>query len=333
MRNAAVTAIVDPPEKPTSKPETAAPDVPASVTDIDPGDVESYGDEQARVARAVESVFTKLADGSELTDSELAILRRAGPQIVPRDGGRSARAFERWKTTETARILKVRKLQSQAGTGSDRQAASDAATKAETAFASRSAEIDAAISQLQAERSKLQQTADVARAESDRRQVALRRLREKSVLPAYVYDRLRQAENRWSSGDGHSLETKRNRLKVLTGLAALDVSERRMVPGGYSGGKGLQTVQGYVEGCPAFGSTPDERLRSMGMLQQVERPPHGTITEVVPDGLDRAKWSAYLSGPVASEIETLRAEIARLEIKEVEHNSASAKLSNFYVPD
>lgn len=332
----APTAVVDPPEKPLTskrKPESAtSPNVPASSLDMAADDLESIGQEARWLARAAESIFCKLADGDELSDDELSVLRRTGPQVVPRDGGRSARAFERWKHAETSRILVVRKLQSKAGTGEDRQAASDAAEKAESKLTARSAEIAETVAKLEAERAELEQSAVKARADSDRRQTALSKLREKSVLPTYVADRIQQCKRRWSPDNGHRLESARQRLAVLAGLSALDVSERKMVLGGYSGGRDLDTVRSYVENCRALGHDPNSRLRSFGLLHETERPPYGRIVKVTPDGLSRAKWSAYLGGPVASEIETLHKQITALKVEETKHQEALAALGDHYVP-
>ncbi|NLF07632.1 MAG: hypothetical protein GX594_06590, partial [Pirellulaceae bacterium] len=242
------------------------------------------------------------------------------------------RAYERWVHTETARIKKVRKLQSAAGTSAEREAASSAAQKAEATLTTRSAEIAEIISKLETERAELQSAADAARDENEKRQTAVAKLREKSILPAYVADRLQQCKRRWADGDGHRIEVVRQRLAVLESLGRLDVSERRSTPGGPVGGEGLEVVQSFIEGLIEFGPDSNARLRAFGMLHESERPPYGMIVEVTPDGLNRAKWSAYLAGPVAAEIQTLRAEIARLEKLEVAHNSASAKLTDFYVP-
>ncbi len=128
------------------------------------------------------------------------------------------------------------------------------------------------------------------------------------------------------------MEAARNRLSVLEGLAALDVSQRKMVPGGYSGGKDLATVASYVEGLADFGPDPYSRLRAFGLLRETTRPPYGSQIEVTPDSLDRLAWKAYLDGPVAAEIEKLRREIARLETAETEHFKTMATMVDYYVP-
>jgi len=139
-----------PPGDPT--PVAVAPEAKGvSASNLTDETLKNIGEESAWLARAAESVFCKLADGGQLSDDELTVLRRVGPRVVPRDNGRSARAFERWKNSEANRIHTVRKLQGTAGSSAERQAASDAAEQAEAKLSKRSAEIDAELRRLEAE--------------------------------------------------------------------------------------------------------------------------------------------------------------------------------------
>jgi hypothetical protein len=310
----------------------AEPPRPAGNLDMDVDDMEAIAQEAVWLSRAAEVIFTKMADDTDLSDAELAMLRHAGPAIVPGDGGRSERAFARWCRRQTERIKSVRKLQGMAGTSVERRAASEAAENAEARLNARSAEIADTIAKLQTERAELEQAAVKARTDSDHRQAALAKLREKSILPAYIVDRLNQCKRKWKQGKGRELEVKRNRLAILEGLTSLDISERRRTLAGIEGGRDLEKIRGHIEGNPDFGSTETNRLESFGMVHRVVSPPHGETIEMRIDNLDRQKWQAYLDGPVVAEIESLRKEITALEVEEVEHFAAMATLCDFYVP-
>ncbi len=139
--------------------------------------------------KALDGVFARLFDEDrQPTPEESAILRRWGPH--------SRHDFDRWFERGIGRLRGIRKLQSRAGSGADRERAKDEAGAAEAKLASERPQIERQIAELQTRIQEFEDIAAERQAKHDTYVQAVGALGADHMLPVFIRDAVKAAKRR-----------------------------------------------------------------------------------------------------------------------------------------
>lgn len=274
---------------------------------------QELAEQNLRERRALEDVFSFLAQGGELDAARLALLRRWGPRT---DNWEGRKAYTKWLEKEVNRVKNVRELQAKAGSGDDRQQADAEATAAEDELSRQRPEIEAEIRALQARLSSLETTATRLRSASDARKAAVNELQQHRVLPTFIQDDLKLATDRANRDWRAELSKARSRASALRGVIAIDPDAR----------ENRDMLRLHIEAIPGSNSTGN---LTRFYYTDSHRSAGGTHLEL--QKLRREVWDEYIDG-LRRELATVDATIAKLEPMEAQAAAEVEKFKNYYVP-
>lgn len=287
---------------------------PATVeTTREPGDDpdfdEAYAQQMLKERKTLESIFNLLAEGRQPNAAQLAVLRKWGPRDKPE--------FDKWTRKESTRCANVKQLQQQAGSGIDRQQAQAEAEKAESELARQAPQIQAEIDALRTRLARLENEARRLRSASDARQAAVAELQQPRILPAFVQDDLRLANDRQNRDWKADLVAAESRAVALRQTIALDPEAR----------ENRDMVRLHIEGIQTGTDTKAKLQRFYWTTE--ERHFGGPALEV--GKLRRDVWDAYVAD-LRRELADVEATIARLEPMEATAAAEVERLRSYYVP-
>lgn len=180
--------------------------------------------EFSRRERAVYELSRKrallLREGRELPEDELRFLQSTAPPCDSRNPYTIKRHIGSYLDKLTGDQDRIVQLQTAAGTGQDRQVATEAAEAAADELAAKRPELEAAIQAAQQALATIERKAADARRAAERRTQAVASLRAEALLPPFVADRLRSIRGRHIEAFGRELTRLRSRLGIITTIGA-----------------------------------------------------------------------------------------------------------------